>query len=591
MNKNWLIRTKSNHILGPVSKDKVLELYKNGSIKGDDEVCSGNGFWFFIREKDLIEKYLTGMTVQPFNPISEAKDVLTSDESSHDVPESTTDDVTQIGKAFNLKDLQDDLPPPPKVEEPEKAPEIIHQQVPVHDISQNKKKINHQPNKTSKKNSTKVRLKKDHSFIKYLGFFSFFLLLLLIYFRKTIMEYLTYVDLFPSAYAQVSEVPQKKKSYLHQSIEIDGITFRPLLGLEGLRIISDIKVETLDCNKFNDEVTQLGIILYPKDERNEVFLKRVRDCVLPLAADHPIKRWLKQISNSKVTKATELQISQLSFIDSLLDSGFNLIMAPEQKDKMIVIINALDENHLPERLLQSYLYLLIGNTAKSDSLLAQTYHTSPFIFWTKYPYDQSVWTEAISLRTEKIFERLSRHPADRTSFQLFAKYMNDFFNDAILEETTSKFFNTSDLKEKMRLKVYQLRTGEFSSYLLYRGASAKRKIALQAEKKERVFPWYWYFFKEFYQLSKAEKVEILKPFFDDKSVDSQLYFRFMASEDSVLESFYQSQGKSEIKLKRQFYLDLFEDKKYWWNALFNLIEIGDINSTMVEKIMLYENGL
>jgi len=70
MDKNWLIRTKSNHILGPVSKEKVLELYHNGSIKPDDEVCTGNGYWFFIREEELVEKYLLGSEIQGFNPIS-----------------------------------------------------------------------------------------------------------------------------------------------------------------------------------------------------------------------------------------------------------------------------------------------------------------------------------------------------------------------------------------------------------------------------------------------------------------------------------------------------------------------------------------
>jgi hypothetical protein len=75
MDKNWLIRTKSNHILGPISKEKVLELYNNGSIKSEDEVCSGNGFWFFIREEEMVEQYLKGDEIQAFNPVSEAKDV------------------------------------------------------------------------------------------------------------------------------------------------------------------------------------------------------------------------------------------------------------------------------------------------------------------------------------------------------------------------------------------------------------------------------------------------------------------------------------------------------------------------------------
>jgi hypothetical protein len=600
MNKNWLIRTKSNHILGPVSKDKVIELYKNGSIKGDDEVCSGNGFWFFIREKDLIDKYLLANNRQPFNPISEAKDVLTSDDSSHDVPERPEDDVTLVGKALNLKDLQEEAPPTtiPEVSvsrEPEKVPEIASEPAPVHDVSQNKKKINPAA-KTTKKNSTKVPLKKDHSFIKYFGMFTFILLLFLIYFRKTIMTYLSAVEIMPSAHAQTSPEVEKKKPFLSQFIEIDGVVFKPHLSLEGLRIISEIKTESIECAKLSsDEVTQLGVILYPQDQHNENFLKRVRDCVLPLDDSHPVKKWLKKIGEKKSIRPSSEQIEQLSFLDSLLDSGFNLITSPEQKEKITRMINALNESRLPERILQSYLYLLIGNVAKSDSLLVMTYKSTPFILWTKYPYQKTLWSEAISLRIGKIFERLSKHPADRTNFHLFAKYMNDFFNDEPLKEASENFFDEDLLLEKMKLKVYQAKAGDFSSYIIYKMSNSKqRRAGVRADVLNRApknFPWYWYFFDEFHQLPKNEKSLILAPYFDDHSFDSQLFFLFMAGDDSVVETFYQRKGQSEIKVKRQFYVSLFQDESYWTVALFHLIEMGNINQQMVEKIMSYEDRL
>jgi len=73
MEKNWLIRTKNNHILGPVSKNKIRELISNNSIKGDDEVCSGNGYWIYVREQELIAKYILENNSQSFNPVQEAE--------------------------------------------------------------------------------------------------------------------------------------------------------------------------------------------------------------------------------------------------------------------------------------------------------------------------------------------------------------------------------------------------------------------------------------------------------------------------------------------------------------------------------------
>jgi hypothetical protein len=78
MEKNWLIRTRARQILGPVGKQKILDFVNKGSLTPDDEISSGNGYWFSIKEKDLLEKYVFGDIVQGFNPITEAPNVLTS---------------------------------------------------------------------------------------------------------------------------------------------------------------------------------------------------------------------------------------------------------------------------------------------------------------------------------------------------------------------------------------------------------------------------------------------------------------------------------------------------------------------------------
>jgi hypothetical protein len=86
MERNWLIRTTQNQILGPVAKSKVLEFIEKGALGNDDEVASGNGYWFSLKEKDLVDKYLYGDIPQGYNPISESKSVLSKREN----PEKTT---------------------------------------------------------------------------------------------------------------------------------------------------------------------------------------------------------------------------------------------------------------------------------------------------------------------------------------------------------------------------------------------------------------------------------------------------------------------------------------------------------------------
>lgn len=206
MGKNWLIRTKSNHILGPISREKVLELYTNGSIKQDDEVCCGNGYWFFIRESDLVDKYLVGNSPQSFNPVSEAKDVLTAS-AGNVVHESTRDDITMVGgidlTKFNASNEVASLANDVKLEVPS---------------TQSQKKKTSSDYKV-KQSSISKPLKKQHYF-RYIGFLAFLFLVLIIYFRKSILKsffssevrHQISTSIFSEAYAQ-DDSSTKKKSY------------------------------------------------------------------------------------------------------------------------------------------------------------------------------------------------------------------------------------------------------------------------------------------------------------------------------------------------------------------------------------------
>ena len=96
MSKDWLIRTKTNQILGPVSHQKMCDLVRKKMLSEEDEIAAGNGYWFWIKEKDLLDKYLFGETPQPFNPIERAEKE-SSDNS--DPLSSDTGDVESAGEA------------------------------------------------------------------------------------------------------------------------------------------------------------------------------------------------------------------------------------------------------------------------------------------------------------------------------------------------------------------------------------------------------------------------------------------------------------------------------------------------------------
>ncbi len=223
MSKNWLIRTKTNHILGPISKDKVLELLQNGSIKADDEVCSGNGFWFFIREDDMVARFLLGREQQTFNPISEAKDILTSPPKQ----QMEEDDITMIG-GIDLKRLNEKTPPNgtyvsqmPKTDskapptEPKKKAELDRPAARIKEAPKPKQRTQKPP------------LKKQN-YLQYLALLCFAILLAALFYRKLIFRYFKSAEftIIESAHAQ-EDTPAEKKKSLNELSPSETSLFRP----------------------------------------------------------------------------------------------------------------------------------------------------------------------------------------------------------------------------------------------------------------------------------------------------------------------------------------------------------------------------
>lgn len=54
----WMVRTSNLQVLGPFSKDEVIEMIQSGEVLHQDEVCRGNSYWFFVHEQDELQKQL-----------------------------------------------------------------------------------------------------------------------------------------------------------------------------------------------------------------------------------------------------------------------------------------------------------------------------------------------------------------------------------------------------------------------------------------------------------------------------------------------------------------------------------------------------
>lgn len=588
MNKNWLIRTKSNHILGPISKDKVVELYQNGSIKADDEVCSGNGFWFFIREEDLVQKYLMGDDLQVFNPISEAKDILTVAGPQSRMSETQSEDITMVG-GINLSLLKNNIH-----DKAGSPPDVPIPNVPVKDakIQAVKETV---PSETKKKNDIvlKPEIKKiapshplkKQDWLKYLGILGFIVLFFLIYFRKPIIEYLFKGEMtshFPSiievASAQDGQ-SGKKKRLLESFLAIDGVEFKPTIGLNGFTVTSSFDIEKISCAVLSNDSHQLGILLYPTDLFNEKFLIKIRDCILKLPDSNVLKKWIKL--TGKLKNLSKEQHKEKVFLNEVIQSKFNLITDLKMKSEIIQILGKIPENTVAETLLKSYLYLMVGNITRSDNLLRQIINTSPRVNWEKTLNAPSFYHDLVTEQAHLILTKLANHPADRKSFQLLVLYLRSFYNkDEIIE--LADHIDTSDIESKINLRVIEGLAPYFVKYLrldyLKEGKKIQRLRNLKKSPLDYQAYWVWAFIDIDPLISNEMTTELEKI---EKS--DQLWFIYLLSNERLSDLYSKNMGKSFLPGRRKFLKENLDQKETFMLALYKLIEIGDINPELVQK--------
>lgn len=335
----------------------------------------------------------------------------------------------------------------------------------------------------------------------------------------------------------------------------------------------------MNCSDLNNVTYQLGIILHPPEVVNEKFLIKLRDCFLNLAETHPVKRWMKWMSRSNPLNKQELEIQ--SFLSGIINSQFNLITDVKAKNKIINLLYEIPEDTLSEKLLKSYLYLMIGNIARSDNILKDIINRSPRLSWVQSDFKGSFYHKLSTDFASQLFAKISRHPADRRIFELFCLYLLNYYNDQSLLDIAGEV-DTSSVESTLGLAYTESLAPSLVHYL--RVARMGENNRIQALRDLKEYPlneqsyWFWPFINIDPLVSDLMNPELLRIEKED-----QLWFIYLMDNEKLADSFSKRHGKSFLPGRRPYLKSQLSNHQVFMMSLYKLIELGDINEDLVEK--------
>ena len=359
---------------------------------------------------------------------------------------------------------------------------------------------------------------------------------------------------------------------------IEEVAFRPSITLEGFRVSSSFDIEKFNCQKLESEVFQLAVVLYPTDRFNERFLIKVRDCMLKLSDSHPIKRWLKFQSIKAASKPQDQK--QIDFLNEILNSPFNLITDQKVKKDVIDLIAVTPENTKSERLLKSYLYLMIGNITRSDNLLKSLINLSPREFYKEDGHKSSFFHRLTVENLDKVLKKFSRHPADRLTFYLLTEYLRIYSNNPDLVAMTEDL--DDNWKEKIRLTYAERSAPNIVGMIRLTRMGEKRRVKILRSDKyslEVQGLWFWPYLEIDPLISEAMASQI-------KNFDSSdpLWATYLLANERLADLYYKK-GGVPLNRRRGFLRKNLENKSDYMMSLYKLIELGDIDQGIVNSVV------
>lgn len=331
------------------------------------------------------------------------------------------------------------------------------------------------------------------------------------------------------------------------------------------------------CGDLKSDITQLGIILFPADRLNEKFLIKIRQCILKLPENHPVKLWLKKAVQPVPQSAADQK--KAAFITEILTSKFNLITDLTVKNKIIEVLIDVPEKTFAEELMKSYLYLMIGNVTRSDNILRKLMRESPIRSWEGFSTSPSFYHRLAIENQASMIAKMSRHPSDRKTFELFSLYLSSYMNDPkLIEELSDNEVN--QLEGKMGLLSVERIAPELVHYLRFKNLD-EQHLVTRLRKGTIPFHvqayWLWYFLPIDSFISEA-----LLPELSTIEEKDPLWFVYLM-ENEKLSDFYASKtGKAFLPGKRHLLRAQLEKPESFMLALWKLIELGDIDQKLVQ---------
>lgn len=359
--------------------------------------------------------------------------------------------------------------------------------------------------------------------------------------------------------------------------------FHPIWALDGFKVISEFDIDSLNCKNLNDEVFQLAILLYPPELINEKFLIKIRDCVLVMSEQHTVKKWLIHIS--KASKKNKQQLEEEAFLSEILNSKFNLITDPKVRDRIVEILINIPNDSIGEKLLKSYLFLIIGNVTRSDNIIKEIINEAPFENWKNKVKNKPVFLELAKRYLNQIVSKLSRHPTDRRVFSLFCEYVEKFL---IFEKNLERFndCDSSEVKNELDLIYIERLAPNLVSYIRFLKLDYQQQVLRLKSTKglsyEQIFYWLWPVWNEGLYLNNNlwEGLTHLEK-------NDLPWFYFILDDERIIDLYIKKTGRSFIQNKRLSLHQMLINDELFMMALYRLIELGAIDQNIINETVQY----